>query len=414
VEGQVPKEEPLLRIAARRAIRRLRADAETPEFGRLLIYQALGAAGDAMVAVALAGSLFFSVPETEARESVALYLLLTMAPFAIIAPFLAALLDRRGGGMRAALVVASLARAGIALGLRGRLESLILFPLAFGLLMGSRAALIVRGALLPQLVAGGGSLVNANATLSRTSALAGILGGGGGVALMRWPGSAFELAVAAAVYAAGLIPAARLPRRAGRRPKEERLAARAGARAVSIRQAVVAVAGLRLLVGFLVIHLAFALRREDFGSLGLGLLVGSAAAGTLMGALFAPRLRRRLKEEGIIVVALILAGAGGLAVGRWFGLASAAGLVCAFGIASGAAKVAFDAIVQRDTPEMARGWAFARYEASLQLAWVCGALIPLLPSIPAGPGVFGAGVAANLLAIVYVAGRHRVRSAAMP
>src|SRR5918999_2925916 len=103
-------EEPLVRIAARRAVRRMREDAATPEFGRMLLYQAFGAAGDALIALALAGSLFFSVPEATARGRVALYLLLTMAPFAIVAPFLAALLDRHRGGMKILMIVASLGR----------------------------------------------------------------------------------------------------------------------------------------------------------------------------------------------------------------------------------------------------------------------------------------------------------------
>jgi hypothetical protein len=50
----------------------------------------------------------------------------------------------------------------------------------------------------------------------------------------------------------------------------------------------------------------------------------------------------------------------------------------------------------------------------LQFAWVLGALVPLLPNIPAGPGVFAAGIAANVLAILFTLGRHRVRSSAMP
>jgi Major Facilitator Superfamily len=409
-----PDEEPLARIAVRRALRRLRADATTPEFGRLLSYQAFGAAGDALVAIALAGSLFFSVPPTQARDRVALYLLLTMAPFAIVAPLLATFLDRRRGGMRAALVVAAIGRALFAWLMSTRIDSLLLFPIAFGLLIFSRASQVVRGALLPQLVPDEHSLVNANASLSRTSALAGIGASLPGIALLRWPGVQIELWLAVVVYAAGAIPALRLPKVHGKREDEERIGARKWARSVTIRQAVVAAAGIRFLVGFLVFHLAFALRREDFGSIGLGLLVGAAAAGGLFGALLAPRLRRRLREEGILVTALVLAGASGLLVGWWFSAVTATVLVFAFGVTSGIAKVAFDAIVQRETPEGARGWAFARYESGLQLAWVLGAFVPLLPTIPAGPGVFAAGVAANLLAILFMLGRHRVSSGVMP
>ena len=58
----VDDEEPLVRIALRRAVRRLRRDAQTAEFGRFMAFQATGAAGDALVAIAIAGSLFFSIP----------------------------------------------------------------------------------------------------------------------------------------------------------------------------------------------------------------------------------------------------------------------------------------------------------------------------------------------------------------
>jgi hypothetical protein len=380
----------------------------------MLVYQATGAAGDALVAIALAGSLFFSVPETTARDRVILYLLLTMAPFAVVAPLMSRWLDHHRSSLRIAQVVSAIGRAVLAFLMSTRVESLLLFPIAFGLLVLSRAALVVRGAQLPQFIPEGRTLVNANASLSRTSALAGLVALLPGLALLKWPGVETELKFAAVVYACGVIPAWRLPRIKGRRPVDERDAARKAARAMSVRQALVAAAGVRFLVGFLVFHLAFSLRREDFGSVGLGLLVGSAAVGALVGALVAPRLRRALKEEGILLTSLFVAGVAGLAVGYWFGIATAGALVFAFGVASGAAKVAFDSIVQRDTPEGARGWAFARFESGLQLAWVAGALVAMWPNIPAGPGVFAVGVAANLLAILYTLGRHRVGSNAMP
>jgi hypothetical protein len=132
--------------------------------------------------------------------------------------------------------------------------------------------------------------------------------------------------------------------------------------------------------------------------------------GGLIGAILAPRLKRALKEEGIVVVSLVVAGVVGLFVGNWFSLVNAGVLVFAFGAAGGTAKVAFDAIVQREMPEGARGWAFARFESLLQLAWVAGAGVPLAIAVPSGPGVFAAGVLSNLLGILYVAGRRRVRA----
>jgi Major Facilitator Superfamily len=409
-----PDDEPLFRIAIRRALRNARREAATPEFGRLLLFQASGAAGDALLALALAGSLFFAVPEATARGRVALYLALTVAPFAVVAPFLSRFLDRHRGSLRIAMVVASIGRGSLAWLLATRLDSLYLFPIAFGIMVLSRGALVVRGALLPDLAPVERPLVRANASLSKVSAIAGMLAIPPGLALAKWVGPNAELLFTAIVYYAGAVQALLLPSTSGRRDPAEQAEARLGARAIGVRQATVAIAGMRFLVGFLVLHLAFALRREDLSSVGLGLLVGSAATGSLLGAVVAPALKRRLKEEGILAITLVIAGVMGIVVGRSFSVSSASALVAVFGVASGAAKVAFDSIVQRDTPPAARGWAFARFESVLQLAWVLGALVPLGPSIPSGAGVLAAGVGANALAILYTLGRRRVRTARLP
>jgi hypothetical protein len=402
-------EEPLVAIAARRALERLRAQAATPEFGRLLWLQATGAAGDTLVAIALAGSLFFFVPPATARTRVLLYLALTMAPFALVAPLLARYLDRHRAGLKLAMVASALGRGTLAWLLATRLDrGLWLFPIAFGILLLSRAGQIVRGALLPHLAPQDRTLLAANATVTRISALAGFVAALPGLALARWLGVGAELLLCASVYYLGALPALLLPAGRGLRPQQERAGARSAARSVHVRQAVVLAAGVRALVGFLVFHLAFSFRREDLGTLGLGFLVGAAALGGLCGALLAPKLRRRLKEEGILVAGALVGGLAALLAGRWFSLVSAGGLVLAFGAAAGAAKLAFDAIVQRETPEAARGWAFARYESILQLCWVAGALVPVAVALPGGVGVVGAGLAANLLALLYVLGRHRV------
>ena len=53
-------------------------------FSRLARVHVLAVAGDTLVTMALAGSLFFSISPHAARNRVALYLLLTMAPFAVV------------------------------------------------------------------------------------------------------------------------------------------------------------------------------------------------------------------------------------------------------------------------------------------------------------------------------------------
>jgi hypothetical protein len=400
-------DDPLRTIVARRAARWLRREAATPAFGRMLLLQACGAAGDALVALALAGSLFFSVPETTARNRVVLYLVVTLAPLAVVAPLLPGVLDRYRGGLRAALVAAAAGRGLLAWLLGPRLDTLVLFPLAFAVLALSRAALVARGAILPTVAPAERTLVAANSSMAKVNVLAGIVAIPIGLVVVRVLGASAELTLAALVYLAGVVPAMRLPAARGRRDAVQPIAARGARRPLRVRQAVVATGGMRFLVGFLAFHLAFALRREDLSAIGLGLLIGSAALGSLLGGMMAGRPRRAVREEGIIIASLLASALAGVAVGLWFSIPLAALLVCAFGVASGASKVAFDSLVQRETHEAARGWVFARFESVLQLSWVAGALIPVAVAIPVGTGVIAAGAGSALLGLVYGVGRVR-------
>src|SRR5690349_17856153 len=100
-------------------------------FARLAIAHAVGVCGDVFVTVALADSLFFSVTPGAARPKVLLYLALTMAPFAVVAPVLGPFLDRSKGGRRMLFAGASVGRAVICLLMADHIHSLFLFPLAF-------------------------------------------------------------------------------------------------------------------------------------------------------------------------------------------------------------------------------------------------------------------------------------------
>lgn len=398
-------DEPLLGLLGRRLGRRLRTARFGVVFRRLVVAQSAGAAGDALMALALAGSLFFSVPETTARGRVALYLFLTVAPFAIVAPLLAGALNRHAAALRAGIVVSLAIRAGLTWMLATRLDSLLLFPIAFGMLVAGRAYLVMKGAMTPAVLRPRVSLVAANAALARVSAVSALVAGCIGIAIARWGSAGATLQVAAAVYAAGAVAAVRLP--AGRAERRGTSSAPAWAPSRALRRAAFAIGSLRFLTGFLVFHLAFALRRERPGSIGLGVLIAAAASGTLLAAVAAPRLRRRLHEHGILTAMLVAAAIGGMVAGKWFSLAAAAVLVLVYGTATGAGKLAFDALVQADVPAAARGAAFARFEAVLQLAWVVGAAIPLAVPIPAGTGVVATGIAATAAALAYAVGRGR-------
>jgi hypothetical protein len=124
-------------------------------FGRLALTHVLMTAGDTMFAVSLAGSLFFSISPTAAKDKVLLYLLLTMAPFAVVAPALGPLIDRSRGARRAMVVVSALGRAALCPLLARDFHSLLLFPEAFAMLVLSKVYLVTKGALVPEMAAQG-------------------------------------------------------------------------------------------------------------------------------------------------------------------------------------------------------------------------------------------------------------------
>src|ERR687894_3084274 len=102
---------------------------------RLVHLQFLAAAGDATVAVSLAGTLFFTLPTDQARPQVAQFLLLTMAPFAVVAPLIGPFLDRFRHGRRWGVGGTLALRAFLCWVLAGVLDSsLWLFPAALGCL----------------------------------------------------------------------------------------------------------------------------------------------------------------------------------------------------------------------------------------------------------------------------------------
>src|ERR1700686_2690396 len=114
-------------------------------FGRLALTHVLMTAGDTLFAVSLAGSLFFSISPTAAKDKVLLYLLLTMGPFAVVAPALGPVIDRSRGARRATVVASAALRAVVCLIMANGLKSLLLFPEAFPMLVLSKVYLVTKG-----------------------------------------------------------------------------------------------------------------------------------------------------------------------------------------------------------------------------------------------------------------------------
>src|SRR5256885_12161112 len=105
---------------------------EQSPFARLAVTHALAIGADALVAVALAGSIFFSAELADARPKVLLYLAITMVPFAVVAPVMGPALDRTKGGRRLMVAVFALGRGLLCLFIGNHLKNPPLYPAAFG------------------------------------------------------------------------------------------------------------------------------------------------------------------------------------------------------------------------------------------------------------------------------------------
>ncbi len=397
------------------------ADAEGAKdsgLSRLLEMHAFSTAGDAAVAISLAGTLFFQVPTGEARGQVALFLGLTMLPFAIVAPLIGPFLDRFAHGRRWAIGATMAIRGLLVLALAGSVasESAWLFPAALGCLVSSKAYGVTRAAAVPRLLPKDLTLVKANARVS----LAGIVAvsiSAPLAALASLVGPEWSLRYAFCLFVLATIWAIRLPAKVDSSVGEEQLST-LGDSAVRTRggrprmriPASVAFAlrsncGPRWLSGFLTMFMAFLLRENPIGDwrpeVLLGLVIGGAGLGNAIGILIASLLKR-LNPAVTVVVALVADGAMALVAALFYGVVPLVLLGLTAGLCQALAKVSLDSTIQKDVPERVQTSAFARSDTTLQLAWVIGGFVgiamPLLPRL--GLGVATAVLAAWLLFVL--------------
>ncbi len=371
---------------------------------RLASCHAGAVAGDTLVAMALAGTLFFSVPSTEARENVALYLVLTLAPFAVLGPLLGRVYERFPAAYRGGLVLSAAIRGALAIAMIFFTGSVVLFPLAFALLVLSRLHGISRSSVLPVILDRPLELVAANAELARLGMVGTVVAlpfGAIAVALdMPWVALVFAAAAYAwSTIAARALPAIDRPALAAY-PSGDATPVRVSPRPV--RLARFATAAVRFLNGFLLLLVAFAFRDADAGFLDFGALLGAGGLGFLFAAFVSPMLERYMSEEPMVVMGLAVEAAAAFIAAQVFGLPAAAVLAGAAGFAWGTAKFGFDGLLQASVPAEGRGRAFTNSETMFQIAWVLGALLPVVPIIPVELGLSAAGIAALAIQVIYV------------
>ncbi|GAA3002103.1 MFS transporter [Streptomyces fulvorobeus] len=401
--------------------------------GKLIELHAVNGAGDVMITIALASTVFFSVPTDEARGRVALYLAVTMLPFTLLAPVIGPLLDRLPHGRRAAMAGAMLARAILAIAMSGAVATggLELYPAALGVLVCSKAYGVVRSAVVPRLLPPRFSLVKANSRVT----LAGLLATGVAAPIgagLQSVGSAWPLYGACVIFVAGTFLAFTLPHKVDSAKGERRArlivphqeeqprpqpARKGGSTRVdgdrrarerppglrsvgpSVLHGLQANAAHRALSGFLIFFLAFLLREHPLAgqsaAVSLGIVGVAAGLGNACGTAVGSWLRARGPE---VIIATVLGLALGVAVLTtvFFSTVMVAALASVAGFTQALSKLSLDAMIQRDVPEEVRTSAFARSETLLQMAWVIGGGIGI--ALPLN-SVLGMSVAVGILCL---------------
>jgi Major Facilitator Superfamily len=173
---------------------------------------AAGGAGDAFVAVSLAGTIFFSTSVDQARGRVVLFLLVTMAPFAVLAPFIGPALDRMQQGRRYLLAGTLLARGLLCWGMSAAISSPVtLLPAAFGILVLQKAYGVARASVTPRLLPAEITLVTANARSQLFALTASMVAGSLAAGIEVAAGAAWVLRAGTLIYLAAMFIALRLP-----------------------------------------------------------------------------------------------------------------------------------------------------------------------------------------------------------
>lgn len=381
--------------------------AQETGLNRLLELNVLNSAANTAVTISLAGSIFFSGATSEARGQVALFLAMTLLPFAIVAPLIGPFLDRFSHGRRWAM--------GGTLAIRGCLcwllgdaiatDSNSLYPLALGVLVAQKAYSVTGNAAVPRLLPRDLTLVKANGRCS----LAGLVGAGisaplaGGAALI---GPEWALRYAFVVFAFATVRAMMLPAAVDSTKNEEDVdldGHNAKGKYVLPRAvgfALRANCGPRFLSGFLTMYMAFYLRDADFPGwrpeILMGLVIGAAGVGNFLGITLASLLKKL--NPSITVVAALLADAIVCGVAAVFGgvtLLAALGLTA--GLTQSLAKLSLDATIQTYVPERVRTSAFARSDTLLQIAWVFGGFAGII--MPLGTPTISLGLVCIALGV---------------
>lgn len=405
-------------------------------FGRLAAVHVAMMAGDTLVTVSLAGSLFFSVSPTEAKSKVLAYLLLTFAPFAVVSPVLGPLIDRSVNGRRIIVASSGLARVFLCWMMSRHLNSWLLFPEAFAVLVASKLYVVTRGTLVPEMArtsqfdqsldsldesgwptnkkspvaAKGFAGYNAQLTLLGTGA--GLILGIVGATVLRVLGAPSVLKLAAFVFLYAGVASFRLRKASTIRQRTLESAWRAPTSEnnhVEVTWGLSAMALLRFAIGFAGFLLVFGLRHQHAALSWYAWALGMTGLGSLIGLAIVTRFHGTRDDATLLAWSHIVLG---LVAGILVWKPSLVGQVLlsgVIGLVGAVAQPSFDSITQQHVPLGHQGRTFAKFAVRQQLLWVLGAIIPVAVAMEFTTGDGVIAVVCLTTGLVYGFGRRFAR-----
>jgi MFS family permease len=381
-------------------------------FPRLLSTRLLAQLGDGVFQAALAGTVLFNPQRAADPVDVAVGFAILLLPYSLVGPFAGVWLDRwsrrqvlvRANLLRAALVavVAALVLAGVG-GMPFYLAGLVVFSV-------NRFVLAALSAALPHTT-DPSSLVSANAVSTTSGAVATVVGGGAGLALLQLAGSGnagyATLTLGAALPYLGASAVAAGFSRGDLGPdhvtRSARLSARdvargmvAGARHAWARPpaaaALLAISLHRLCFGFLTL-MTLLLYRNTFrpwgalfpaGLTGLSEVLGAGAVGTLLAAVVTPRVVRHLGKPRWITLALAGGGLAQVALGLPFLPPTIVAAGFTLGFVAQSVKICVDTTLQESVADDYRGRVFSVYDTLYNVTFVGAVVIAAFVLPPSG------------------------------
>ncbi|MBV8966774.1 MAG: MFS transporter [Mycobacteriaceae bacterium] len=368
---------------------------------------------DAAMAVALANTLFFAAASAESKSKVALYLLITIAPFAVIAPLIGPALDRLQHGRRVALATSFALRTALAIllianydGTTGSFPPWALYPCALLMMVLSKSFSVLRSAVTPRVMPPTIDLVRVNSRLTVFGLIGGTIVGGGVAAAVEYvftklfhlPGALFVIVVVTIVGAylsmkiprwvevtEGEVPAT-LTYHGRSAPLRRDPHHDTGSRATKPgrprqplgRNIITSLWGnvtIKIMVGFLFLYPAFVAKQTGEDGLHqvaiLGVIGTAAAVGNFAGNALSARLKLG-RPSMLVVRCAIMVTVVALAAAFFGDLVVMAIATLITSGCSAVGKASLDACLQDDLPEASRASAFGRSESLLQLGWVAG------------------------------------------